>query len=185
MHVERTPIPGVLLLTALRHRDGRGVFAELWNRRTLAECGIMTEFVQDNHSISDRAGTLRGLHYQAPPHAQAKLVRCGRGRVFDVAVDIRKDSPSFGTWFGVEIGAEDGRQIYLPEGVLHGFVTREPASEVVYKCSAHYEPASDRTVRWDSCGIGWDLLGPPILSEKDARAPALGEIDSPFHWCGP
>ena len=185
MHVERTPIPGVLVLTPARHRDARGVFTEVWNRRTLAEVGIVTEFVQDNHSISDRAGTLRGLHYQAPPHAQAKLVRCGRGRVLDVAVDIRRGSPAFGSWFGAEIGAGDGRQVYLPEGVLHGFLTREPMSEVVYKCSAHYDPASDRTVRWDSCGIGWDLLGPPILSEKDARAPGLGEIDSPFGWSAP
>lgn len=148
----------------------------------MAEAGLDIAFVQDNHSVSAEAGTLRGLHFQAPPHAQAKLVRCGRGRLFDVAVDARRGSPTFGQWYGIELSAENGLQLLIPEGFLHGFVTREPDTEIVYKCSDFYAPDCDGAVRWDSCGIDWDLPGPPVLSQKDAEAPAFEAFESPFVW---
>ncbi len=182
MHIEETHLPGVLILTPKRFGDTRGFFSESWNRRTLADRGIELDFVQDNHSISDTPGTLRGLHFQSPPHAQDKLVRCGRGRLFDAVVDIRKGSPTYGQWTGVELSAENGRQILVPRGFLHGFVTREPGTEICYKCTDYYAPDCDGAVRWDSCGIDWGQGGDPILSDKDAAAPALTEFESPFVW---
>ncbi len=179
MQIEATALPGVMILTPRRFGDARGFFAETWNRRTLEQAGITTEFVQDNHSLSARAGTLRGLHFQAPPHAQAKLVRCGRGRLYDVAVDIRRGSATYGQWVGLELSAENGRQLLIPEGFLHGFVTLEDDTEVVYKCSDYYAPQADGGVRWDSCGIDWPVA-PTVLSDKDAAAPALDAFDSPF-----
>jgi len=184
MQIETTPLPGVLILTPKRFGDARGFFAETWNRRGLAEQGISLDFVQDNHSLSAQVGTVRGLHFQAPPHAQGKLVRCGRGALFDVAVDIRKGSPTYGDWFGVELSAENGRQLLIPAGFLHGFVTRLPDTEIVYKCTDYYAPAADGAVRWDSCGIDWGVSGDPVLSDKDAAAPSLAEFDSPFVWEG-
>ncbi len=184
MQIERTPLPGVLILTPARHGDARGFFSETWNRRLLAEHGITLDFVQDNHSLSGAVNTLRGLHFQAPPHAQAKLVRCGRGRLFDVAVDIRKGSPGYGRWVGAELSAANGRQMLVPTGFLHGFVTREPDTEILYKCSDYYAPACDGAVHWDSCGIDWGLDGDPLLSAKDAAAPPLADFDSPFVWKG-
>ena len=182
MKVSETALPGVLLLQPARFGDARGFFSESWNRRTLADHGIDLDFVQDNHSLSSAAGTLRGLHYQAPPHAQAKLVRCGRGALFDVAVDVRKGSPTYGRWTGHELSFENGLQLLIPEGFLHGFVTRTPDTEIVYKCTAHYAPEADGAVHWDSCGIDWGLSGAPILSDKDAAATALADFDSPFTW---
>lgn len=184
MQVEKTPLPGVLMLTPARFGDERGFFSETWNRARLAEHGIEMEFVQDNHSLSTRVGSVRGLHFQAPPHAQDKLVRCGRGALFDVAVDIRKGSPTYGHWFGVELSAENGRQLLVPKGFLHGFVTRAPDTEICYKCTDYYAPECDGAVRWDSCGIDWGIDGEPVLSAKDATAPALAEFDSPFVWEG-
>lgn len=147
--------------------------------------GLHYDFVQDNHSLSAQAGTVRGLHFQAPPHAQAKLVRCGRGRLFDVAVDIRKGSPNYGQWFGAELSFENGKQLLIPTGFLHGFMTLEPDTEISYKCSDYYAPECDGAVRWDSCGIDWPLSGiAPVLSEKDAKAPLLADFDSPFTWDG-
>ena len=182
MKIEPTPLRDVLILTPARFGDARGFFSESWNRRRLEEAGIEIDFVQDNHSVSARTGTLRGLHYQAPPHAQAKLVRCGRGRLFDVAVDFRVGSPDFGRWTGVELSAENGRQLLIPAGFLHGFVTREPDTEIVYKCSDYYDPDCDGAIRWDDprLGIDWGLDGPPVLSDKDAAAPAFSEERSPF-----
>ncbi|MEC9104805.1 MAG: dTDP-4-dehydrorhamnose 3,5-epimerase [Pseudomonadota bacterium] len=180
MQIERTPLLEVLLLTPARHGDARGFFSESWNRRTLREAGVdLPEFVQDNHSLSRQAGTVRGLHYQAPPHAQGKLVRCGRGRLFDVAVDGRRGSPTFGRWFGAELSFENGRQLWIPAGFLHGFVTREPDTEVVYKCTAHYDREADGAVAWDSLGIDWDVSN-PVLSDKDRAAPAFADWKSPF-----
>ena len=150
----------------------------------MEEHGIEMEFVQDNHSISGEVGTLRGLHYQAPPHAQDKLVRCGQGRVFDVAVDIRVGSPNYGQWAGAELSAENGKQLLVPKGFLHGFVTREPNTEVLYKCTDYYAPECDGAVRWDSCGIDWGLEGAPVLSAKDERAVALADFESPFTFDG-
>ncbi|ETX27243.1 dTDP-4-dehydrorhamnose 3,5-epimerase [Roseivivax isoporae] len=187
MQIELTPLPGVVILTPARHGDERGFFSESWNRRRMAEAGLDVDFVQDNHSLSARAGTVRGLHFQAPPHAQAKLVRCGRGRLLDVAVDIRRGSPTYGQWTGVELSFENGRQLLIPEGFLHGFVTREPDTEIVYKCSDHYAPDCDGAVLWSDpdIGIDWGLGGTePVLSDKDARAPRLADFDTPFTWEG-
>ena len=168
------------LITPLRHGDHRGFFGETYSRRRYADMGIDVEFVQDNHSLSRAVGTLRGLHFQAPPAAQGKLVRCGRGAIFDVAVDIRRGSPTYGQWEGYELTAENGHQLYVPVGFAHGFVTLEPDSEIVYKCTDYYAPETEGAVRWDSCGIDWPLSVDPILSDKDAIAPALADFDSPF-----
>ena len=165
-----------------RHGDHRGFFAETYSRRKYSEFGIGDEFVQDNHSLSRDIGTLRGLHYQAPPHAQAKLVRCGRGALFDVAVDIRRGSPTYGQWEGYELTAENGEQLYVPVGFAHGFVTLEPDSEIVYKCSDYYAPETEGAILWNDpdIGIDWPTDADPILSEKDAVAPLLSELESPF-----
>ena len=182
MQIETTALEGVLVLTPRRFGDARGFFSESWNRKTMAEAGIKLDFVQDNHSVSAAVNTVRGLHFQAPPHAQAKLVRCGRGRLFDVAVDIRRGSPTWGAWVGVELSAENGKQLLIPAGFLHGFVTREPDTEIIYKCTDYYAPDCDGAVRFDdsTIGIDWGLSGDPVLSDKDAAAPALAEFDSPF-----
>lgn len=184
LDVQATALPGVLILTPRRFGDARGFFSESWNRKRMAEQGIDLDFVQDNHSLSAEVGTVRGLHYQAPPFAQDKLVRCGRGRLFDVAVDIRVGSPTYGNWIGVELSAENGKQLLVPRGFLHGFVTREPDTEVIYKCSNYYAPDCEGAVRFDdpAIGIDWGLEGPPLLSDKDAAAPLLAEIASPFAW---
>ena len=180
MQIEQTALPGVLVLTPARFGDHRGFFSESWNRRTLEAAGLhLPEFVQDNHSLSARKGTLRGLHYQAPPHAQGKLVRCGRGALFDVAVDARRGSPTYGRWVGAELSFDNGRQLWIPAGFLHGFVTLQDDTEVVYKCTDHYDRASDGAVRWDSVGVDWGVAD-PVLSEKDSGAPAFDDWESPF-----
>lgn len=188
MQVEETGLPGLKVLTPQRFGDARGYFSESWNRQRMAALGLDLDFVQDNHSLSATPGTLRGLHFQAPPHAQDKLVRCGRGVLFDVAVDIRRGSATFGAWFGIELSAENGKQLLVPKGFLHGFITRAPETEVVYKCTDYYAPDCDGAVAWDSCGIDWGLdqgfESSPILSDKDAAAPALADFDSPFTWQG-
>lgn len=182
MQIETTSLPGVLVLTPKRYGDDRGFFSESWNRKTLEEAGVhLPEFVQDNHSLSHAVGTVRGLHYQSPPHAQGKLVRCGRGTIFDVAVDARVGSPTYGQWFGAELSYENGRQLWVPAGCLHGFVTRAPDSEIIYKCTDFFDGPSDGAVRWDSLGIDWDVTD-PVLSEKDRKAPAFADWTSPFRW---
>jgi dTDP-4-dehydrorhamnose 3,5-epimerase len=170
----------IKLICVNRFEDPRGFFAETYNRRRYLTAGIDVEFVQDNHSLSHAVGTLRGLHFQAPPVAQGKLVRCGRGAIFDVAVDIRRGSPTYGKWEGYELTAQNGHQLYVPVGFAHGFVTLEPDSEIVYKCTDYYATETEGAVRWDSCGIDWPLSVGPILSDKDAIAPALAGFDSPF-----
>jgi len=184
LETEQTGLPGVVILTPRRFEDHRGFFSESWNQARLAEAGINVDFAQDNHSFSRVAGTLRGLHFQAPPHAQDKLVRCGRGRLFDVAVDIRKGSPTFGKWVGVELSFENGRQLFVPKGFLHGFICREPDTEIIYKCSDVYAPECDGAVRWDDpdIGIDWGHNGDPVLSEKDGVAPFLADFESPFTY---
>ena len=183
MKVEETALPGVKICTPTRHGDDRGFFSESWNRQRMQDAGIDIEFVQDNHSLSAKTGTLRGLHFQSPPHAQAKLVRCGKGALYDVAVDIRRGSPTYGQWVGVDLSFENGRQLLVPAGFLHGFVTRVPDTEIIYKCSDYYSPECDGAVHWDSCGINWDIDAAYILlSEKDAKAPNLDDFDSPFVW---
>jgi dTDP-4-dehydrorhamnose 3,5-epimerase len=187
MRIERTELPGVLILTPARHGDARGFFSESWSRARMAAAGIEIDFVQDNHSLSREAGTLRGLHFQSPPHAQDKLVRCGRGRLLDVAVDVRRGSPGFGRWTGVELSFENGRQLLVPAGFLHGFVTREPDTEIIYKCSDRYAPECDGAIRFDDpeIGIDWGLDGAPVLSAKDAAAPMLAQAGTPFVYEGP
>lgn len=179
-------IAGVVHVTPPRFRDHRGFFAETYSRRVFARLGIDAEFVQDNHSLSAAVGTVRGLHFQAPPHAQAKLVRCGRGAIFDVAVDIRRGSPTYGRWAACTLSAENGAQLYLPVGFAHGFATLEPGSEIIYKCSDYYAPETEGALRWDDpdVGIKWPLTGPPVLSEKDAGAPLLAGFNSPFTFEG-
>jgi len=130
----------ILLIKPRRFDDQRGFFSEIYSRKKYLEMGIDIEFVQDNHSMSHDVGTLRGLHFQAPPHAQGKLVRCGRGALYDVAVDIRRGSPTYGQWVGYELSAQNSHQIYVPIGFAHGFVTLEPDSEIIYKCSDYYKP---------------------------------------------
>ena len=173
-------ITELYLLKEARHGDHRGYFGETYSRRRYAEIGLGVDFVQDNHSLSKAVGTLRGLHFQAPPAAQGKLVRCGRGAIFDVALDIRRGSPTYGEWKGYELTAENGHQLYVPVGFAHGFVTLEPDSEIVYKCTDYYAPETEGALRWDSCGIDWPLSVDPILSDKDAMGPALADFDSPF-----
>lgn len=186
MKVEETKIPGVFVFTPERYGDARGFFAETWNRRQLAAAGVEIDFVQDNHSVSATAGTLRGLHMQTPPFAQDKLVRCGRGRLFDVAVDIRADSPTFRQWVGVELSAENGKQTFVPRGFLHGVLTLEPDTEVIYKVADYFALECSRAVRFDDpdLAIKWPLSEPPILSKKDATAPYLSELDNPFRFMG-
>lgn len=183
MRVDQTNLPGVLLITPRRFGDHRGFFAETYSLRLYQENGIDVDFVQDNHSLSSQVGTLRGLHFQAPPHAQAKLVRCGRGAIFDVAVDIRQGSPTYGQWVGYELSAQNGAQLFIPEGFAHGFVTLRPESEVVYKCSTYYAPDTEGALIWDDAqiGIDWPLSGAPILSDKDAAAPRLATFKAPSH----
>ncbi len=182
MQIDETGLQGLLVLTPPRFGDARGFFSETYNSARLAERGITTAFVQDNHSLSAEAGTIRGLHFQGPPHAQAKLVRCGRGRLFDVAVDIRQGSPTYGKWFGIELTFENGHQLLVPAGFAHGFVTREPGTEIIYKCSDFYAPETEGALAWDDpdIGIDWGLTGTPILSGKDAQAGRLADLESPF-----
>ena len=168
------------LIKPKRFGDHRGFFGETYNRLHYVQLGIDIEFVQDNHSLSRSKGTLRGLHFQSPPRSQGKLVRCGRGAIFDVAVDIRRKSPTYGRWMGYELTAENGYQLYVPVGFAHGFVTLEPDSEIVYKCTDYYAPETEGAVRWDSCGVDWPLKTDPILSDKDNLAPTLADFESPF-----
>jgi dTDP-4-dehydrorhamnose 3,5-epimerase len=185
MEIETTKLPGVMVLTPRRFGDHRGFFSESWNARVMAEAGLTYDFVQDNHSLSREVGTLRGMHFQSPPHAQAKLVRCGRGCLYDVVVDIRQGSPTYGQWVGEELSFENGKQLMVPAGFLHGFVTRAPDTEIVYKCTDFYAPSADGAVRWDDpeIGIDWDLGGiEPVLSEKDAAAPLLSELGPVFTY---
>ena len=190
MQIEDTPLSGLKILTPQRFGDARGFFSESWNAQRMAQAGLDYTFVQDNHSLSARRGTLRGLHFQSPPHAQAKLVRCGRGRLWDVAVDVRVGSPTYGQWFGLELSFENGRQLMIPAGFLHGFVTLSDDVEIVYKCTDVYAPDCDGAVAWDSCGIDWPSEafdgppdgGAPLLSDKDAAAQSLDAFQSPFTW---
>ena len=181
MQFDPTALPGVMILTPARFGDTRGWFSETWNAARMAEAGLDLAFVQDNHSFSAEKGTLRGLHFQRPPRAQDKLVRCTRGTILDVAVDIRKGSHHYGQWVGVELSAENGKQLLVPKGFLHGFLTLTPDCEVQYKCTVTYAPDCDGAVAWNSVGIDWGLNGAtPVLSAKDAAAPALADFDSPF-----
>lgn len=181
--VEDLAIPGVKLVTPARFEDDRGFFSETYQRERFRECGIDAEFVQDNHSHSVKAFTIRGLHFQAPPFAQAKLVRVIRGAIVDVAVDIRKGSPTYGHWVKAVLSAENATQIYVPKGFLHGFATLVPDTEVVYKVDAPYSKACEGAVVWNDpdLAIDWEIdSGNASLSGKDAAAPAFRDFNSPF-----
>lgn len=182
MVVDETNLAGIRVITPSRFGDHRGFFAESYNKERYAEVGVLADFVQDNHSLSATKGTVRGLHFQGPPRAQAKLVRCGRGAMFDVAVDIRRGSPTYGHWTAHELTADNGVQLYIPAGFAHGFVTLQADTEIVYKCSDYYAPETEGSLRWDDpdIGIDWPLTGAPVLSEKDANAPLFAELNSSF-----
>lgn len=171
-----------------RNVDVRGWFTEVYNQTLFEKLGITCRFVQDNHSLSITTFTLRGLHFQTPPRAQDKLVRCIHGRIFDVAVDVRKGSPTYGNWVGAELSADNGHQLFIPVGFAHGFVTLEPNCEVTYKCSDTYAPEHDGGIRWDDPAIGIEWPTPngvsPELSAKDKVQPLLADFDSPFPYDG-
>jgi dTDP-4-dehydrorhamnose 3,5-epimerase len=179
MGVSETELEGIKLLTPTRHEDVRGLFSEIYNSERFRRAGITCDFVQDNLSLSRLPGTVRGLHFQAPPHAQDKLFRVARGAVLDVVVDIRGESPTFGRHCTFSLDARTGTQLFVPKGFLHGFCTLEPDTEVVYKVSALYAPEADYSVLWNDpdLGIAWPFSpSDAILSAKDAAAPRLRDI---------
>ncbi len=182
---KKVDIQGLILVIPQVYGDERGFFMETYRLSDFRKAGIDAEFVQDNHSRSSR-GVLRGLHYQLHPMAQGKLVRCVRGRVFDVAVDIRKGSPTFGRWFGIELSEKNRYMLWIPQGFAHGFLSLADDTEILYKVSgAEYSPAHERTIRWNDpdIAIDWPLEGlGPILSEKDKNAPPLKTAEINFYY---
>ncbi len=179
MNVEDTEIEGVKLLTPRRFEDDRGFFSEVYNSRAFADAGLELAFVQDNHSLSLEAGTVRGLHFQTPPFSQDKLVRVVRGAILDVAVDLRRGSKTFGRHVMAELSSRNWRQMFVPKGFAHGFVTLEPATEVLYKVTSFYSPAHDAGLAFDDpeLGIDWGLdPAQAILSPKDRRHPPLAQL---------
>lgn len=183
LDVRQTSIEGVLEIRPPRHGDDRGFFSETWNAETWRGQGLERVYVQDNHSLSRAAHVLRGLHFQAPPVAQEKLVRVSRGAIFDVAVDLRTGSPTRGRWVGMVLSVTEWNQLLIPAGFAHGFLTLEPDTEVQYKVTAPYHGPSDRGIRWDDpdIAIDWPLDGAtPILSDKDRVAPLLRDVETGF-----
>lgn len=181
--VEATQIPAVKLIRTPRIRDDRGFFSEIYNTRTWGAAGVMLDFVQDNHSLSRLCYTVRGLHFQTPPFAQDKLVRVSRGRVLDVAVDLRRGSATFGQHIAVELSADGGEQVLVPIGFAHGFITLEPDTEVVYKVTNYYSRDHDWGILWSdpALAIAWPVTADQaVVSDKDQRQPLLAEFDSPF-----
>ena len=176
MNVIKTELPGVVILEPQVFGDARGWFMESWSKKKMEAIGISVDFVQDNHSFSAEKGTLRGLHYQLNPMAQAKMLRVSRGVIFDVAVDIRRGSPTYAKWVGVELSAENYRQLFIPRGFAHGFITLTDDVEVQYKADNFYSPDCDGNIRWDDPEIGvvWPI-SPRVLSDKDSSAPLLSE----------
>ncbi len=178
-----TRLEGVYILEPTVFEDHRGFFMESYNKKDFEEIGLNFNFVQDNHSLSAKAGTLRGLHYQLNPKAQTKIVRCLRGAIYDVVVDIRKGSPTFGQWIGVILTADNRRQIVVPKGFAHGILTLVPETEIMYKVDEYYSPEHDRSIRWNDpeIGIDWPISN-PILSEKDKNAPLLSDAEINFYY---
>lgn len=188
MKITECDIPGLYVIEPRIIKDDRGFFMETF--RADIFCATLAQdivFVQDNHSFSRKVGTVRGLHFQSPPYAQGKLVRCSVGRVLDVAVDIRKGSPHYGQHVAVELSSENAKQLYVPVGFLHGFITCEPDSELQYKCTDVYDHASEGCVRWDDTdlGIDWQFTQGIVVSDKDAQAQRFADFDSPFVWQAP
>jgi dTDP-4-dehydrorhamnose 3,5-epimerase len=185
MQIEATAIADVRLVTPRRFADRRGHFAETWNRQKFAEAGIASDFCQDNLSFSRPVGTVRGLHFQTPPFAQDKLVAVLAGRILDVAVDLRRGSPSYGRHVAVELSAEAGAQLFIPQGFAHGFCTLEPDTTVFYKVSAPYAPAHDTGLRWNdpALAIDWPVTeAQAVLSDKDRSLPGFGDFQTPFGY---
>lgn len=183
----RTTNGPVVLLRPKRHGDARGWFMETWSEAWAASSGITTRFVQDNQSFSQAEGTVRGLHLQRPPHAQAKLVRCLRGAIMDYAVDVRRGSPTYGRWIAARLTAEGAEQLFVPVGFAHGFVTLSEATEVAYKVSDIHAPDCEAGLAWDDpeLGLDWPLpASGPVLSVRDRAWPALAAFDSPFDYHG-
>lgn len=180
IEVLKTKLDGVLEVRPKKFGDDRGFFSETYHAQRFFEAGLPERFVQDNQSYSAATGVLRGLHYQLNPHAQGKLVRVTKGRIFDVAVDIRRASPTFSQWVGVELSEESWNQLYIPEGFAHGFLTLTPDVEVVYKVTDYYVPECDRSIRFDdpAIGVNWPISSSRVqLSEKDRNAPLLIDAD--------
>jgi dTDP-4-dehydrorhamnose 3,5-epimerase len=171
-------IPDVLLITPKRHGDARGWFSETWSRPSLAKAGLDIDFVQDNQAFSARKGTLRGLHFQTAPHAQAKLVRALKGAIYDVAVDIRRGSETYGRWVAAELTAEGGEQLFIPRGFAHGYCTLTDDCELFYKVDGLYAPQAEGGLAWNDpdLAIPWPLAGDPVLSDKDRRLPRLKDL---------
>jgi len=176
MHVATTPLPGLMVLRPCRIEDGRGFFSESYNRRRLAEAGIQTDFVQDNLSLSKADGTLRGLHFQRQPFAQAKLIGVLKGAALDVVVDLRRSSSTFGRHFSIVLSEAEGNQLFVPVGFAHGFVTLMPDTLVAYKASAYYSPEHDAGIRFDDSGLGidWGVASNTlVVSERDQALPSF------------
>jgi dTDP-4-dehydrorhamnose 3,5-epimerase len=182
MKVETTSLQGVIVLTPKRWTDERGYFSEVFNRQSLLDVGVDLRPVQENQSLSRTVGTVRGLHFQRPPTPQAKLVRVLRGRILDVAVDIRAGSATFGHAIAVELSSAGGEQMFIPAGFAHGFCTLEPDTEISYLVDAPYAPECDSAILWNdpSLGIAWPDFAGAVVSDKDARAPRLSEIRPAF-----
>lgn len=183
MLIERLDIADLLLVTPKKHGDARGFFSEIFRADTFAEFGVTAEFVQDNHVYSAQKGVLRGLHFQRPPHAQGKLVRCSRGAILDVAVDIRVGSATYGRHVAVELSADNWRQLWVPPGFAHGYVTLQSDCEVIYKVTDYYAPECDSGIAWDdpALAIDWRLPASDIiLSEKDRKQPHLDQAAPAF-----
>jgi len=183
MEIIPTRFPGLWLIQPRVFQDNRGFFAETYNEKDFISHGIYYDFVQDNHARSERKGVLRGLHFQTPPAAQAKLVRVTRGAVFDVVVDFRKGSPTYGNWYGEELSGKNFRQLLIPKGFAHGYVTLEPMTEFQYKVDAFYAPEHDAGVLWNdpTIAIPWPV-DQPVLSEKDQGLPLMKDFESPFAY---
>jgi len=175
------------LLQPRRFGDDRGWFSETFKEKDLLSQGIDVRFVQDNHSLSRKPGTLRGIHFQLPPHPQHKLVRCARGRIWDVAIDLRMGSPTYGRWVSAELSADNGTQLFIPVGFGHAFLTLDPDTEVLYKVSDYYAPDCETGLKWNDpdIGVDWPLpAGPPQLSARDLGLPSLKDFNSPFPYDG-
>lgn len=182
MKITETGIKDLVIIEPAVHGDHRGWFMETYNKEKFAANGITIDFVQDNQSFSAEKGTLRGMHYQLAPHAQTKLIRCTKGAIYDVAVDLRKDSPTFKQWFGIELTAENKKQLLVPQGFAHGFMTIVEDAEVQYKVDNFYHQPSDRSLLWndETIGIEWPLDVQPVLSEKDLHAPNFEKAEMNF-----
>lgn len=181
MRLIRTKLEGVVILVPDAHADNRGFFMECYSSRKFADLGLPNAFVQDNHSLSVEAGVIRGLHYQLAPKAQTKLVRVVAGAIYDVAVDIRKGSPTYGQWIGVILSAANKRQLLIPKGFAHGFCTLVPKTEVIYKVDEYYSKEHDRGIRWNDPALSIDWpADDPILSDKDRVNPLLQDAENTF-----